>query len=248
MDSIRIGRSCRALRLRRQLRQIDVATRAGISRGTISNIERAHLSRVAIGTLVDVAAALGADVDLRIRWHGADLDRLLDEGHARLVDAIVALLTAAGWDAVVEATFSIFGERGSIDVLAFHPAARQVLVVEAKTVVPDFQAMVAALDRKTRLASTVAAERGWSAIGVSRLLVVEDGSTPRGRIERVGRAAAVAFPVRGIAVRRWLREPIQPMSGLLFLRTANGSSTTLAIAGRQRIRNVPGRRRDPNRN
>ncbi|HEY8437508.1 MAG TPA: XRE family transcriptional regulator, partial [Candidatus Limnocylindrales bacterium] len=128
MDWIRIGRSCRALRLRRRFRHIDVATRAGISRGTVSNIERAHLSRVAIGTLVDVAAALGADVELRVRWHGADLDRLLDEGHSRLVDVIVGMLVAAGWDAVVEATFSVFGERGAIDVLAFHPATQHVLV------------------------------------------------------------------------------------------------------------------------
>jgi hypothetical protein len=114
--------------------------------------------------------------------------------------------------------------------------------------VPDFQAMVAALDRKARLATTVAAERRWFAVDVSRLLVIEDGSTSRGRIDRVGRAAAVAFPVRGIAVRRWLREPVQPMSGLLFVRTANGSSATAANAGRQRVRKVAGRPRDPNRN
>src|SRR3954469_23861250 len=110
MDLIRIGRSCRALRIRRHLRQIDV----------------------------------------RVRWHGADLDRLLDEGHARLTDHVVQRLRAAAWDCLVEATFSIDGERGSIDILATHESSGHVLVVEVKTVVPDMQAMLAAIDRKTR--------------------------------------------------------------------------------------------------
>jgi transcriptional regulator with XRE-family HTH domain len=112
VDWIRLGRSCRALRLRRHLRQTDVATRAGVSRATISNIERGHLSTLSVQTLMKATAAVGAEIDLRVRWHGAELDRLLDEGHARLTDHVVRLLERSGWECVVEATFSIAGERG----------------------------------------------------------------------------------------------------------------------------------------
>ena len=64
---------------------------------------------------------------------------------------VVRRLRALGWDVAVEVSFSRFGERGSIDVLAFHPARRALLVTEVKSVTPDMQAMLAGLDRKARL-------------------------------------------------------------------------------------------------
>ena len=45
---------------------------------------------------------------------------------------MVRLLVAAGWEVVPEATFNEFGERGSIDILAFHPKHGALLVVEVK--------------------------------------------------------------------------------------------------------------------
>ena len=36
------------------------------------------------------AAALGATVDLRLRWNGEQLDRLLDEAHAHLVELVAS--------------------------------------------------------------------------------------------------------------------------------------------------------------
>jgi transcriptional regulator with XRE-family HTH domain len=236
VDAVRIGLSLRALRLRRQLRQVDVAGKAGVSRGTISNIERGQLQPISMEMLRRVAAVLGADLDVQVRWHGAELDRLLDEGHARLVDVFTGRLRAIGWDVAIEATFSVYGERGSIDVLAFHPATRSLLVVEVKTVVPDLQSMIATLDRKTRLGPGIAADRGWSCGSVSRLLVVERGSTSRDRVRRMGAAFATAFPQRGAVVRPWLVSPSDAISGLMFVRSANPGSVTVPLAGRQRVR------------
>lgn len=236
MDGIRIGLSVRALRIRRGWRQLDVAMRAGVSRGTISNAERGLIGRLSIDTLVRIAAVLGADVDVRIRWRGEGLDRLLDEGHATLVDAMAARLHHDGWETALEVTFSIRGERGSIDILAFHARSRALLVVEVKTVVPDFQAMVSALDRKTRLGPVIARDHGWSAGSTSRLLVIEAGSTSRGRVERLGAATASAFPDRGARVRSWLRAPDDPVSGLLFVRSAIPGDVTRRTTGRQRVR------------
>ena len=54
MDALRLGLQLRALRIRRRWRQLDVALRAGVSRGTISNIERGltPLPRTMLPTLV----------------------------------------------------------------------------------------------------------------------------------------------------------------------------------------------------
>lgn len=53
----------------------------------------------------------------------------------------VGWLQSHGWLPRVEATYSRFGERGSIDVLAFHAATRTLLVVEIKTVIADAQGL-----------------------------------------------------------------------------------------------------------
>ena len=236
MDAIRLGLSLRALRIRRGLRQLDVAAKAGVSRSSVSAIERGAIGRVALATLARVASVLGADVDVRVRWRGEQLDRLLDEGHARLVDTMARRLRGLGWEVAVEVTFSIRGERGSIDLLAFHPTSRALLIGEIKSVMPDFQATVATHDRKARLGNEIARQRGWSAGSTSRLLVIEAGSTARDRVRRLAAAMTAAYPARGAAVRAWLRNPGEAISGLLFVRSASGDGVPWSATGRQRVR------------
>ena len=103
-----------------------------------------------------MAEALGARLSVRVYWHGEELDRLLDAAHAGIVDQVVALLVANGWEVVPEATFNHFGERGSVDVLAWHPIHRALLIIEVKSVVPDVQALLAGVDRKVRIAPAIA--------------------------------------------------------------------------------------------
>ena len=152
MDALRFGRQFRALRIRQERRQEDVSARAGVSRSLVATIDRGELDGVTVGSLLKAAAALGADVDLYLRWRGERLDRLVDEAHAGLVDTFVALLRGLGWIVEVEVSFSLWGERGSIDIIAFHPFFGALLVVEIKSVIADSQATLHGLDRKARLA------------------------------------------------------------------------------------------------
>jgi hypothetical protein len=191
---------------------------------------------VHIGALRAVAGALGASLDLKLRWHGESLDRLLDEAHARLVDVTVALLRDAGWEVAVEVSFSIWGERGSIDVLAWHERSASLLVVEVKSVVPDSQAMLHGLDHKARLAPQLASERGSESKNVGRLLVVGESSTSRERIARLRATYDTALPCRNVEVRRWLRRPMGHMGGLLFLRNASAGGTKRPSSARERVR------------
>src|SRR3954463_10511297 len=146
VDSVRFGRGIRALRIRRGWRQEDLASSVGISQSIVSRVERGFGDRLTGRTLERIGSALGARVVLRLDWNGESLDRLLDAAHACLVEDVVGALDHARWEGVPEATFAVRGERGSVDVLAWHAQTATLLIVEVKLVVPDIQAMLAALD------------------------------------------------------------------------------------------------------
>lgn len=188
-------------------------------------MERGQADRVALHTLTRVAAVLGARIDLRLLWQAEGLDRLLDAGHARLVERVVSLLTANGWVASSEVSFNIRGERGSIDVLAFHLGTSSLLVVEVKSVVPDLQAMLVTLDRKGRLGREIGRERGWDPRSVTRLLVLPNDRTARRRIEAHAATIGATLPAATVAVRRWLRAPIGTMHGVMFVTDDPQAST-----------------------
>ena len=235
MDPLQIGRALRAIRIRLGWRQHDLAERAGVSRAFISKLERGLIARSDLERLERVVRALGASLDIRVRWHGEGLDRLLDEAHAVLVDRFVAELRRAGWTAALEVTFNEYGDRGSIDVLGWHADTRSVLIVEVKSVVPDSQATLMPLDRKARLGAKIARERGWDPVAVSRLLVVGDRTVNRRRVARLATMFDAALPVRGHAVRRWLRKPLGSIPGLMFLSDSPAGSARRTAAGRQRV-------------
>ena len=123
-----------------------------------------------LDAIVSITRELEIQIDVIPRWRAEGLDRLLDEGHAAIVEALVRRYAAAGWDVAVEVSFAIGGERGSVDVLAFHPPTRTVAVNEVKSAVPDVQATIHGLDRKSRLARQLAAQRGWHPVATWRYL------------------------------------------------------------------------------
>jgi transcriptional regulator with XRE-family HTH domain len=226
------ARAFRALRVKRRLTQEELGAKAGMSRGVVARIEQGHADRVTIATLEALAAELGARFVARLSWNGEALDRLLDAAHASIVEGVIEVLHRYGWQASPEVSFSEYGERGSIDVLAFHPARRILLVVEVKSVIPDVQAMLMAIDRKARLAPRIARGRGWDATTVGTLLVVAENRTARRRVGTDAATFGAALPKRGREVHRWLRsrDDARPLRGLWLL-----SNESHAVA-RQRVR------------
>src|SRR5688572_26850879 len=64
----------------------------------------------------------------QVRWQGGDLGRLLSARHSAMHEAMAQFLLALGsWVGEPEVSFSVYGERGVIDVLAWHPSSRTVL-------------------------------------------------------------------------------------------------------------------------
>ena len=230
MDAVRFGLSMRALRRHRRWSQQRLAVAAGVSRGVIARIEQGQGDRVTVRTLIRVAASLGGTVTCRLLWHGEGLDRLLDAAHASLLDRTLDWLLSRGWQTATEVTFNIRGERGSIDILAFHEATGSLLVIEIKSVVPDLQGMLGTLDRKVRVAAEIASERGWVARSVSRLVVLPDDRTSRRRVDRHRATFETVLPGRTVAVRRWLQDPSGTLAGILFLPDDTGTVTRHRVA------------------
>ena len=152
---------------------------------------------------------LDAKVFVSIRWRAGGIDRLMDEGHAAIVGWVVSTLTNLGWQVQPEVTYAIYGERGSIDVLATarryaHPARRRG---QDRADVDRGNAAQARDAKQARLAATVAAERfGWDMpAGVSRLIVLPESSTSRRKVTRHAPVLGQAYRLRGGAARAWLQ-------------------------------------------
>lgn len=238
MDSGRVGSALRALRVRRGWRQVDVARRAGVSRALISLVERGHLESVTVGALARIALALDARFDPQVRWRGGDLIALVNGRHSAMHESFARWADGQpGWRWYPEVSFSRYGERGIVDVIGWHEEAAAILVVELKSELVDIQEHLGTLDRKTRLASAIALERGWSAHGaVGAWLVLAPGRTTDRRLAAHRSVIRAALPGDVRAVRRWLREPVGPLRALSNLPDATDDSLRHRAAGPRRVR------------
>lgn len=242
MDDSRVGAAFRAVRIRRKLRQKDVADRAGVSASVISDIERGHVGGLALDTLRRLAGALDIRIDVVARWRGGELDRLLNHRHATLAGAVVEFLAEQGWDVAPEVSFAISGERGWIDVLAWHAPTRTLLVVEVKTELVDVHELLGVVDRKVRLAPQIARQRGWHPSNVASWVVMAEGSTNRHRVRRFDALLRSAFPADTRTMDRWLRRPVGSIAGLSFFSNFANGDGKQEVAGRQRVRVARSRR------
>ena len=236
VSDLRLGRIARALRHRLAWRQSDVARRARVSQTRVSRVERGRVDGLSVGTLRRILAALDAELVLIVRWRGGELDRLLDEGHAALVGAMASLLEARGWEMRIEASYSVYGERGSIDLLGWHPAMRTLLVVEVKTEITSVEETVRRHDVKCRLAARLAAERyGWRAVRVARLLVLPDTTTARRRVARHDAVLSRVYPLRAQRIRAWMGRPESAAGALLFAPHSRRVTGVSSPVGRRRV-------------
>ena len=242
VNFVRVGRVVRTLRRSRGWRQVDLAARADCSQQLISTIECGGGSRVAVRTLSRVAQALQAELDITVRWRGGQLERLLDEGHAALVARAADLLAAVGWVVQLEVSYETPRAAGAIDILAFHPPARVLLVVEVKTELLSAEATLRRHDEKVRLAEVIARDRlSWDALTVSALLVVPRSTTIWRTLERRSDLFARAYPQRGRGVSEWLRAPFGHMRGVWTISPTTQGGARTALTSRRRVHRLSAR-------
>ena len=215
MNTTRIGRVLRGIWFHQNRSQREIARRAGVSQSVYSRAERGDVGAMTLGTLDRIPEALGAKLLVDIRYRGELGDRLADASHALLVDLVVSVLRAAGWVVELEFGFNVYGERGSIDILAWHEITRTLLVVEVKSRFADLQAMLLSLARKLRLVPGIVREElHWDAAVVGRVVVTYASHGNRSVLEKHAALFDAALPARSVEVRKWLRRPDGPIAGV----------------------------------
>jgi hypothetical protein len=184
--------------------------------GTIANVEMGRIGTMQVSTLRMVLAPFGLTYESYVRGLGADEDRVLDQRHATLMGASASWLATTGWEVLPEVSYSEFGERGSIDLLAWHPASASLLVIEVKTELASVEATLRKLDEKVRLAPTIARRLGWRPTSFSRLVILSDDRTQRRRVLTYASVLDRAYPTRTRQIRAWCRMPAGQIAGLMF--------------------------------
>jgi transcriptional regulator with XRE-family HTH domain len=237
VDDQSVGIAFRAARIRKGWTQQELGARCGVSHGLISLIERGHLDSVSLRVLRRVARELDVFVVLRLRSRGGDLDRLVNAGHAALHEELARHLDALpDWLHAPEVSFAVFGERGVIDILAFHPPTGSLLVIELKTELVSFEDLLMTMDVRMRHAERIARERSWTPTSVSAWVVVAESKPNRRRAARHRALLRSAFPQDGRQVRGWLQRPEGSIRALSFWSNSTSGSASQSHAIRRRVR------------
>lgn len=183
-----------------------------------------------------IVLALGGRIDARVAWNGVELDRLLDAGHATLQAAVKQHLEAWGWIVRVEISFNHYGDRGRIDLLAWHPRTGTLLIVEIKTDLVDAQQLLGVMDVRCRIAPMLARSIGWDIRAVVPAIVFAEDRTSRRRLNAI-EALFDRYALRGQGATSWLRRPDSapvPPSGLMWF--SSWSSARVVRVSGQRVR------------
>lgn len=182
-----------------------------------------------------VAAVLEIRLDISAWMPSGAVDRLLNAGHAALHEELARYLDRLpGWVHAPEVSFAIYRERGDIDILAFHPSTRSLLVIELKTEVVSLEDLLTTMDVRIRLARRIASERGWDPATVSAWVVIAESDANRRRAHAA--TLRSAFPADGHAVRRWLGKPAGSIRALSFGTNSNHAATKQRLGSRKRVR------------
>ena len=209
-----------------------------MSKSTISRIERGHVRSLSVATIQEVAGELDIRVDLVPRWRSGDLDRMLNRRHSTLNELVARWFGDAvpDWVLAPEVSYSIYVERGVIDILAWHPGRRALLIIELKTDIVDVNDLVGSADRRKRLARTIAAERGWDPASVSVWVIVAPSRTNRRRIAAHEAILRAAFPADGRTIRAWLRNPVGSVTALSIWPNSHAGKLGPGVSPVRRVR------------
>jgi transcriptional regulator with XRE-family HTH domain len=172
----------------------ELASSAGVSKATVWKVE-AGILNVTVDTAGRLLGALGVTLDVRYQIPFSD-PRQRDAAHARCVAYVQRRLEALGWIVAREVEIVDGRWRGWIDVLAWNPATRELLVIEVKTEIRDLGRIERTLGWYRRLAAAAGRRRGWQATRVATWLLVLATAANETRILENRDGLRQSFPER----------------------------------------------------
>ena len=188
--------------------QREMERRTGVAQTAQSRFERGLPSSIGIAEMERLAAGLGGRI--RFTFHAPFMeDRLAqrDRVHARCIGYVATRLRATGW--MVETEVEIRGSFGPgwIDVLAFHPTTRELLVIEIKTEVHHLGRTQRTLAWYESQAPAAARAREWQPQRIrGALLFLATAAVDRG-LESNRDLLAHAFPLRASGLQSFIEDP-----------------------------------------
>jgi len=188
----------RAVRVSLGLRQRELARRIGRTQSHLSLIERGRILGLSIAEAEAICEALGATFVLGIEAPVLVAGpRQRDAAHARCVAYVARRLAREGWIVQREVPMGTPGRPGWIDVLAFNPETRVLLVIEVKTELVDFGGLERQLGWYVREARRAARRYTWVPISVEPVALLLATQLNDERVRDNGASIRQAFP------RRW---------------------------------------------
>jgi len=238
LDHIRS--TIKGARINRRWSQRRLAQAAACSQSTIARIERGAAPNLSLRTLLRVLRALGIDHELRLTPSRVEEPPIRDRAHARCVAWVARQLERSGFRVATEVEVGGGRWRGFIDILAMHPTARLLLVIEVKTEIDD----VGAIDRQVggyvEAAWPAAGVLGWRPRGTTGLLVLLATRDTDRRLQEHRAYFDRAFALRARALRGFVLEsssdlPPRGARGLAMVDPASRRDWLLptAIDGRR---------------
>jgi len=226
-----IGRAIREGRRAIGWSQEELSRAAGVSTGTVAGVELGKVN-VTVDTSARLLTSLGLAVELRIDPPFVD-PRQRDAGHSRCVAHVQRRLEAGGWLVRREVEVVHARSHGWIDVMAFQPASRVLLVIEVKTEVHDLGRIERTLGWYSREVWTAARRLGWQPRAARPWLLVLATDVNEERLRDNRALLAQSFPNRGMT----MLDPASGGPGMALLDPRSHQRDWLmlsAIDGRRR--------------
>lgn len=157
-----VGTTVRDGRHRLAMTQRELAHRAGVSQATISRVERARAAGIPLARIGRVLDTLEIRLDANARpplAAGGPAER--DAVHARILGYVERRLRALGFEASRELPIGADRVRGWLDLLAWRPHDRVVVVVEINGDIHDVGAFERQVSWYQREAWAAARTLGW---------------------------------------------------------------------------------------
>jgi len=191
--------------------QEELARRAGTSQATVWRIETDRAGRLDLAIVTRVLSALGihASISADLR-HLADRRHQADSVHAVLNGYAARRFERLGWDTATEVAVGRPAPRGWIDLVAYRPEDRTLVVEETKTDLPDMGGLQRSVAFYEREAPFAARSLGWDPVRVIVLVVALDTEVIEARLRTNRDLAARAFPAPAGATLAWIADAARP--------------------------------------
>jgi len=183
--------------------QHDLAVAVGVTRAYIGRIE-AGRANPTVDLIDRLAQSLGIGVRLMGDLPVVESERQSDAVHAWCSGYVSRRLRRLGWEVRREVLVGSGNRRGWIDIVAFHPHTRTLLLIEIKTWLDDLGAVERQIGRYEQSWRAVAEAFGWRPALWSPWLLVTQTAQADEFIRRNRSTLRDAFPLRASAMRQIL--------------------------------------------